>query len=159
MKCCPTDKLFATGDKSGRVRVWKGQNVFTEGHWHSLPIEAMAFTLDGVHLLTGGGEGVIVKWDAKTMQKLAMVPRIGSSLIGITVSYGRIVASTNANSLKVFTANLEDQLGIVGFSVKAQRKMIWQPSSKCLVLIGNDQQLQFFDPLERAQKFAVEVIR
>ena len=40
-----------------------------------------------------------------------------------------------------------------------QKKMIWHQESSCLVLIGStNQHLHFFDPLERRQKLALEII-
>jgi WD40 repeat protein len=157
---CPKngDKIVATGDKSGRVRVWRDENVFSEGHWHSLPVKALHFSPDGVHLLTGGGEGAVVKWESKTMRRLAIVPRIGTSVHRIRTSFGKVVASTGSNSLKVFTANLEDDQLIVGLGTRSPKKMVWHASTGCLVLIGTNQQIQFFDPLERCQKFALEAI-
>ena len=92
LRCPQTkDKFFASGDESGRVRIWKGENQYSDGHWHSLPIEALEFSLDSTHILSGGGEGVIVKWDVKSMRKLCVVPRIGTNLTNISLSYAKIL--------------------------------------------------------------------
>ena len=111
---------------------------------------SIEFTLDGVHILTGGGEGVIVKWDVKSMRKLSLVPRLGTTITNIFLSYEKILACTSNNNIKIFTSNLEDEGGITGFSKYAKtNKMIWHQDSSCLVLIGPTQHyLQFFDPLE-----------
>jgi len=161
LRCPQTkDKFFASGDESGRVRIWKGENQYSDGHWHSLPIEALEFSLDSTHILSGGGEGVIVKWDVKSMRKLCVVPRIGTNLTNISLSYAKILACTANNNIKIFTSNLEDEGGIIGFSTLAtSNKMIWHQDSTSLVLIGpTNHHLQFFDPLERRQKFALEII-
>ena len=41
--------------------------------------------------MTGGGEGVIVKWDVKSMRKLCLVPRLGATLTNISLSFGKIL--------------------------------------------------------------------
>ena len=55
---------------------------------------------------------------------------------------------------------MEDEGGIIGFSTLAtSNRMIWHQDSTSLVLIGpTKHHLQFFDPLERRQKFALEII-
>ena len=70
------------------------------------------------------------------------------------------LACTANNNIKIFTSNLEDEGGIIGFSTLAtSNKMIWHQDSISLVLIGpTKHHLQFFDPLERRQKFALEII-
>ena len=59
IKCCPKNKNFAVGDNSGRIRVYKDstKESFSQAHWHSLPIQALQFSQDGVHLYSGGHEG------------------------------------------------------------------------------------------------------
>ena len=156
LKCAPKGVSFATGDQSGKIRAWRGQSNFVEGHWHSLPIEALDFSLEGTHLYSGGGEGVIVKWEVKTMARLALVPRMGTNLIKITNSYDRVIAATKHNTMKVFSSNLEEQTAIVGLSAKEVTKLKWHSGS--LVLISSDHHLQFFNPLYSTQKHSLEVV-
>ena len=156
LKCAPKGVSFATGDQSGKIRAWRGQSNFVEGHWHSLPIEALDFSLEGTHLYSGGGEGVIVKWEVKTMARLALVPRMGTNLIKITNSYDRVIAATKHNTMKVFSSNLEEQTAIVGLSAKEVTKLKWHSGS--LVLISSDHHLQFFNPLYSTQKHSLEIV-
>ena len=76
------------------------------------------------------------------------------------VFFFSFLACTANNNIKIFTSNLEDEGGIIGFSTLATSdKMIWHQDSTSLVLIGpTKHHLQFFDPLERRQKFALEII-
>jgi len=94
------------------------------------------------------------------MRKLCVVPRMGTNLTNISLSYAKILACTANNNIKIFTSNLEDEGGIIGFStLVTSNKMIWHQDSTSLVLIGpTKHHLQFFDPLERRQKFALEII-
>lgn len=162
LACHPSDNVVAVADMSGRIRVFRAQEGFkffaSDVHWHSLPVEALRFTPDGVHLLSGGGEGVVLKWDAKSLRRVAVVPRIGSVISNLASSYKTVVASTQANSLKVFTSQLEDDQMIVGLTKRLPDKMFWHQATQCLVLAGGNQHIQFFDPVERTQKFAVDVI-
>lgn len=161
MKCSPKGKIFATGDKSGRIRVWKDKNVYSEAHWHSLPVEALEFSLDGVNLYSGGHEGVIVKWDIKSMQKVALVPRIGTTLCQIVCTFEKVIAVTANNFVKIFTTHLEDVSSIAGLTKNsnlALGQILHHPTTNCLVFPGSHQTLQFFDPIEKRQKFALEVI-
>ena len=162
LKCPQTkDQIVATGDKSGRVRIWRNASKFLEGHWHSLPIQALEFSLDAVHLFSGGGEGVILKWDVKNMQKLALVPRLGSTLTHISTSFGKVLTCTQNNVLKIFTSNFEDEGSISGLTTQetSLNKLKWDSESASLVLVGSTgHHLQYFDPLSKKQKSSVELI-
>ena len=158
LKCAPKGVSFATGDQSGKIRAWRGQSNFVEGHWHSLPIEALDFSLEGTHLYSGGGEGVIVKWEVKTMARLALVPRMGTNVVKITNSYDRVIAATKHNKMKVFSSNLEAETAIVGLSANEVTKLKWHSNSGCLVLISSDHHLQFFNPLHSTQKHSLEIV-
>jgi len=66
---------------SGRILVWHnfqkalkaggstsssggggGQPACTTLHWHAHPVGCLAFSGDGAHLMSGGAEGVLVRW-------------------------------------------------------------------------------------------------
>ena len=70
------------------------------------------------------------------------------------------LACTANNNIKIFTSNLEDEGAITGLSTNSTtKKMFWHQESSCLVLIGSTKHhLHFFDPIDRKQKFALEVI-
>jgi NET1-associated nuclear protein 1 (U3 small nucleolar RNA-associated protein 17) len=79
-----TDSLLAAGDVSGRIQIWhnfpaalrgaaaaRGASdstaaaalpapVATTWHWHAHPVRGLTFSADGVYLLSGGMEGVLV---------------------------------------------------------------------------------------------------
>ena len=59
IKCCPKNKHFAVGDNSGHIRVYKDstKESFSQAHWHSLSIQALQLSQDGVQLYSGGHEG------------------------------------------------------------------------------------------------------
>ena len=59
IKCCPKNKNFAVGDSAGRIRVYKDstKESFSQAHWHSLSIQALQLSQDGVQLYSGEHEG------------------------------------------------------------------------------------------------------
>ena len=69
-------------------------------------------------------------------------------------------ACTANNNIKIFTSNLEDEGAITGLNTNANtKKIFWHQDSSCLVMIGSTKHhLQFYDPIERKQKFALEII-
>ncbi len=157
--CTDSSSSFATGDASGKIRFWRNESNFNEGHWHSLPIQCLEFTADNIYLLSGGQEGVIVKWEVKTMQKLCLVPRLNSTISHISSSLGLVLACTQLNTLKVFSSNFEDEGKIVGLTNMPNDKMIWHADSSSLMLIGpNRHHLQLFNPFERRAKICCETI-
>lgn len=93
------EEWFATGDKGGVVRLYRGgltqafrsapmtareawapihssshlvQLSSTPLHWHSHPVHALAFTPFGSQLLSGGEENVLVTWHLDTLKPTFM---------------------------------------------------------------------------------------
>jgi hypothetical protein len=77
----PTDSVLALGDATGRILTWHNFNQALETrdsgtaaaapavsalppcttvHWHASAVGALAFSLDGAYLYSGGQEGVLV---------------------------------------------------------------------------------------------------
>lgn len=127
----PTELVVASGDKSGKIFVWRNSNddpnrfFSTQMHWHSLPVRALAWTnnifSDSKHLYSGGEEGAILKWDTRSARRVGIVPRIGCTIAHISADSGTVVAVNSNNSLKLFSTTFEDIASIVGL---AQRKSV-----------------------------------
>lgn len=91
----PTENYFATGDESGRIRVWygvlEGKNKGVEGrstsllHWHVHPVSSLRFTPNGAYLISGGEESVLVLWQLSTGTK-EFIPRLGAPIKTISIS-------------------------------------------------------------------------
>ena len=123
--CHPsTDKVAVTGDTSGKIKIWRQKRDFeffpSEVHWHSLPVRSLSFSTEGVYFFSGGGEGAILKWDLASARRVAIVPRLGSTVTTIAASHTSVVAATDTNALKIFTANLDDSEMITGLTLEKQ---------------------------------------
>ena len=100
------------------------------------------------------------------MKQVGIVPRIGSSLLQIVCTFEKVICVNSTNAIKIFTTHLEDVSVITGLAKCKQtaddftkNSMLHHSPTNCLVVLGSgQQQLQFFDPIERRQKLALEAI-
>ena len=96
----PTEEYFATGDQTGRIRLWfclenetatpssKTRRAQTTAmHWHAHAVLGLAFSPNGVYLLSGGEESVLVIWHLDSGKK-DFVPRVGSPIVSVTTVGG-----------------------------------------------------------------------
>lgn len=96
----PSEEYFATGDVTGRIRLWYCLNAnsaaFTSTgvektaqtttlHWHAHAVSSIAFTSNGAYLLSGGEEAVLVIWQLNSGKK-EYVPRVGAPIVHVSVS-------------------------------------------------------------------------
>ncbi|KIO25200.1 hypothetical protein M407DRAFT_25424 [Tulasnella calospora MUT 4182] len=97
--CHPSHNYFATGDKSGHIRIWdclqdESQLTFEKlgvaktpttrlMHWHAHEVGALAFTPNGAFLISGGVEAVMVLWNMDSGRR-GNVPRVGAPIQGIS---------------------------------------------------------------------------
>ena len=117
-------QIAITGDSTGRIQIWRQKNDFqffaTEVHWHSLSVSCFAFSPEGVYFFSGGGEGAVLKWELVSGRRVALVPRLGSTVTSISASDASVIVSTDTNLLKVFTPNLDDDQMITGLTKEIQ---------------------------------------
>ncbi len=113
-----------TGDSAGKIKIWRQKQDFqffySEVHWHSLPVRSLSFSTEGVYFFSGGGEGAVLKWDLASARRVAIVPRLGSTVTAIATSHSSVIAATSTNAIKIFTANLDDSEMITGLTKEAQ---------------------------------------
>lgn len=77
----PQNKYIATGDVEGQIVLWhdftsKEDVKCTHLHWHAHSVSALNFSNDGIYLLSGGEEAVLVLWQLDTGSK-QFLPRLG----------------------------------------------------------------------------------
>ena len=122
----PTELCVATGDKSGKICVWRNShddpNRFfaTQMHWHSLPVRSLSWMnnapSDSRHLFSGGEEGALLKWDTRSAKRIGIVPRFGCTITYISAFSETVVTVNSNNSIKLFSATLEDITTMVGLA-------------------------------------------
>lgn len=109
----PDGSQLAAGDGTGRILIWHdvsltlasqvakrseagGESTLryeeppvTTVHWHAHAVGCLLFSLDGIYLLSGGQEAVLVMWEAASGRR-AYLPRLGAPLAGIACCEGDI---------------------------------------------------------------------
>eukprot|EP00914_Ancora_sagittata_P008800 GHVO01017066.1.p1 GENE.GHVO01017066.1~~GHVO01017066.1.p1 ORF type:complete len:838 (+),score=153.61 GHVO01017066.1:27-2516(+) len=102
------------GGKSSTVYAVRGYD-----HWHAHPVSSLIFSSDGLSLISGGEEGVLVSYnlDIHTRQYL---PRLGSPILNISVyntkypnRYEYIILGMANNSFILIDTNTNTIHGII----------------------------------------------
>ncbi|TKY89507.1 hypothetical protein EX895_002038 [Sporisorium graminicola] len=197
----PTDSTrLVTGDATGRIRVWYClQNSFMapskdEGddgmerhapstvlHWHAHAVSSLCFSPNGVHLLSGGEEGVLVVWHLGASGNAAsreFVPRLGAPLSAIAVANGldgreqeyavsladgsiTFVSSMTLKPTRTFTRiKIDASRHLPGASIPTDTPvpLAVHPASRNIVLLaGHPSSLQFYDPIKDINTMELEV--
>ncbi|XP_065319698.1 uncharacterized protein LOC135927564 isoform X2 [Gordionus sp. m RMFG-2023] len=85
----PISLSVATGDNTGQILLWndvhKKHPIRSVYHWHTFPLHTLAFSTEGSYLLSGGKEGVLIKWDLKNEDRL-FLPRFECPIEKIVIS-------------------------------------------------------------------------
>jgi len=160
--------LIATGNQEGRATFWynfcESDFATTSLHWHAHPLHAIAFSVDGAYMFTGGEEAVLVIWQMETKRK-QFLPRLGSIIRHISLSPdGSIYALALAdNSLKFVDAiSSKPTLTVRGLALahslpgerkarggvgRSRERLVADPRSCTLLCRGVPGRLQVYDPL------------
>jgi len=165
----PQDEFIATADSRGEITLWYHRASKAGGKtktktllWHTRAVRGLSFTTDGVYLLSGGAEGVLVTWQLETGMK-QFLPGMGSRFSGITVSSDSTYycLALKDNSLKIINAiSSSPERSIQGFKhgpKQWEKPMIMvEPRNHLVVtnsLLGS---LQFYNPL--TDRFSFELM-
>ena len=101
----PVSRIVAAGDSSGRIMVYscldQPQPSKSILHWHSLPVTALAWSLEGSVLYSGGGEAVLCKWRQEEGTKPNFIPRIGGPVTGLASGAGVNAVQLENNKIKI----------------------------------------------------------
>uniref|UniRef100_A0A1B6EFG8 WD repeat-containing protein 75 second beta-propeller domain-containing protein n=1 Tax=Clastoptera arizonana TaxID=38151 RepID=A0A1B6EFG8_9HEMI len=162
--CHPEQCIIAFGDNTGRIVVWTHsadsarescpKAIF---HWHTLPVRHVEFSATGSYLYSGGGEGVMVRWNVESPNIRNFLPRLPAPVEHISLSNDNqiIAISTSDNGIQLVDAqnrlfcviqNLTWGICVVKGSTLFPVGLTWDPLTKCLVLNGRPGHLQFYNP-------------
>lgn len=170
----PSAPAIAVGETSGKIHLWyvlgipKDQKpVQSMFHWHAHGVNAISFTVDGVYMLSGGEEGVLVIWQLETRTR-QFLPHLGSDIQYICTSPDQLtyMLRLKDNSLRLVSAvNLSIKHSINGLkAVNVNQKtypfatgLVTDPRSKTIVMNGYPGAIQFYDHSTDSSVREVEV--
>lgn len=155
VRCHPEEKTLACGDESGRILLFSGLENRDELraaksilHWHTLPVTALSWSLEGGHIYSGGGERVLCKW-LPDCAKPTFLPRLSSSILGIEVSETSTAVKLANNSVLILGREDKPSGELVGLSRNSSgwpAGLAWDERSKSLLLNGIVGHVQVFHP-------------
>lgn len=168
--CHPSECVVATGDDHGRVILWSNalhsnHPVRSIYHWHTLPVADLAFSPEGSHIYSGGGESVLIKWNLFSEEK-AILPRLGAPIEGIiSASDNSYVMTTHSdNVLQVINAQRNIVQVIQGLTRNQPLYqkvlpvgLLYDAHLKTLVMNGKAGHLQFFDLKQDKLMFNLDI--
>jgi len=150
----PREKLVAAGDASGRIFVLTGLGDQLSParavlHWHSLPVSALSWSLEGSYLYSGAGERVLVKWRINDNSRPSFLPRLAGGLVGVSVGLGVSAVQLDDNSVVVLDNQDRPQAQLTGLTRSAAvwpAGLTWDSRAQAVVMNGRVGQLQVFKP-------------
>ncbi|KAI9307908.1 WD40-repeat-containing domain protein [Cunninghamella echinulata] len=155
----PVKNYLAIGQRTGRITFYY---CFTEEtiekpvteshHWHHKEVKSLKFMDDGMYLLSGGRESVLVIWQLETNNK-RFYPRIGGDInfINITPDYQHYCVSISDNSIRfinAFSQSMEQVIqGVQQEFGNTNELIMVEPKNNHLVLTKSERgSIQFYDP-------------
>ncbi|XP_036441207.1 WD repeat-containing protein 75 [Colossoma macropomum] len=165
--CHPKDDCIATGHEDGKIRLWRNFNqkkeyTYSTQHWHHDAVSALCFTPEGMHLLSGGVESVLVQWHCDEVNKKDFLPRLGGAISHICVSPdGQMYSTSHSdNKINIIHCSLKLSAVIQGL-VKGN---IWtdlmiDPRTRALVMNGRPGHLQFYSLQQDKQLYSLDIVQ
>mmetsp|Transcript_10838 Transcript_10838/g.33238 ORF Transcript_10838/g.33238 Transcript_10838/m.33238 type:complete len:844 (+) Transcript_10838:108-2639(+) len=154
----PEDGSIAVGDEKGVVTIYhnvlrqcaghiRGRKKLdvdkvrqSRMHWHASAVLSLSYMVEGVNLLSGGHEGVIVRWDLANGRR-RFLPRLGGALLAIAPNpSGTVYAVSCADNSVQFVS-------MTSFSVEAFVRGLRCPDSYKLESAGDNKISLLPDPL------------
>ncbi|XP_043105326.1 WD repeat-containing protein 75 [Puntigrus tetrazona] len=166
--CHPTDDCIATGHADGKIRLWrnfihKKEYTYSTHHWHHNAVNTLCFTPEGTHLLSGGIESVLIQWQYGAGNKKEILPRLGGSILHISVSSdGQLFCTSHLdNKIKIIESSFK-VCGVIQGLVKGDgvlTDLMIDPHSKALVLNGKPGHLQFYSLLRDKHLYDLDIVQ
>ncbi|XP_054262559.1 WD repeat-containing protein 75-like [Macrosteles quadrilineatus] len=151
----------AAGDDTGRILYWPqalSSNARGVFHWHTLPVHTITFSPSGSYMYSGGGEGVMVRWNVEAPNVRHFLPRLPAPIVHLVVSEDNqyVAVATQDNGIQVVDAQNKVSCviqrltwGVTPVPGLSQVGMfpaglVWDSRSRSMVLNGRPGHLQFF---------------
>ncbi|XP_044765925.1 WD repeat-containing protein 75 [Coccinella septempunctata] len=166
LECHKQEEIVLTGDSEGKVILWR--NIFSTNpaksvyHWHTLPVNCLAFSSSGSYFYSGGNESVLVRWDWENSQDKKFLPRLSGYIkeIGVSSRSQLLAIFTSNNEVKIVDSNLNNISSIQHFVVgdNYESGIVLDSRTKALVMNGNIGQLQFYHPKTDSLLYSIDVV-
>ncbi|XP_047366330.1 WD repeat-containing protein 75 isoform X1 [Vespa velutina] len=167
----PEDECVATGDSTGRVVLWK--NLFLTRphtavyHWHTLPVTEIAFSKTGVHMYTGGGECVLVKWTIGAPLEKSFLPRLPAPIKHLTIAPDNIYVAVSTLDNGIIVVNPQRKLTSViqnftwGIALSCKdlfpAGLVVDPRTNSLVLNSRTGHVQFYSTHTKSLLYNIHI--
>jgi len=154
----PAEGCISTADCSGRIQLW--YELDTEDanheprtatmHWHAHAVPALAFSVDGTFLVSGGEEMVLVVWQLATGQQ-QFLPRLGEAITSVATEatgtlYGCVCGDNAIRIVDAASMDLAQYIqGVYRASKQLSTGLLIEPRNGAAVFSGRAGTLQFFD--------------
>lgn len=172
--CHPEECIIASGDNTGRIVLWKqpldngNKTPRTVCHWHTLPVEYIAFSASGSYMYSGGNEGVLVRWNVESPNIRNYLPRLpaGIAYIAVASDNQTIAVATKDNGIQLVDPqnkincviqNLTWGVNCVPGAKLFPAGIIWDPRTGCVILNGRPGHLQFYNPQDSSLLYNLDI--
>uniref|UniRef100_A0A8B9K532 WD repeat domain 75 n=1 Tax=Astyanax mexicanus TaxID=7994 RepID=A0A8B9K532_ASTMX len=165
--CHPKDDCIATGHEDGKIRLWRNFNqkkeyTYSTQHWHHNAVSSLCFTPEGMHLLSGGVESVLVQWHCEEVNKKDFLPRLGGAISHIAVSSdGQMYCTSHSdNKINIIHCSFKLSAVIQGL-VKGNiwTDLVIDSRTKALVMNGRPGHLQFYSLQQDKQLYSLDIVQ
>ncbi|KAL1517211.1 hypothetical protein ABEB36_001005 [Hypothenemus hampei] len=165
VSCHPCEEMILTGDDTGRIVLW--QNLFSKKtqavyHWHTLPVQCMAFSTFGSYFYSGANEAVLVKWQIDNPKVKQFLPRLPAGIVQLAVSDNNafVAVATSDNAVRIVDSRMI-QAGVIQHMVLGNQLecgICYDHVSKSLVMNGNVGCVQFYSPDDMSLLYNVDIV-
>ncbi|ERL83484.1 WD repeat-containing protein 75-like [Dendroctonus ponderosae] len=163
--CHPEEEIVITGDDTGRVVLWQGifskktQAVF---HWHTLPVNCVAFSTLGSHFYSGANESVLVKWIIENPSIKQFLPRLPAGIAQLAVSDNNayVAVATSDNAIRIIDSRMS-QVGLIQqlvLGTNYESGITYDPITRSIVMNGNVGCVQFYSPSDMSLLYNVDIV-
>lgn len=169
----PQEKLIAAGAKNGEIYIWYLPSDLLSTKelkkkiilWHTTPVRSIAFSPDGLNLLSGGDEQTLVIWHLESWRN-QFLPQLEANFVGISISPDAVhyALLLDDNSIRIVDAYLRRiERTINCFKLDSLKKSKWQRPKAVIapnnLMVTNNVTgyLQFFNVISDRFVFDVQV--
>ncbi|OEH78287.1 wd g-beta repeat-containing protein [Cyclospora cayetanensis] len=120
-------------------------------HWHAHAVSSLAFSSDGLVLLSGGEEGVLVMWQLQQNFSKQFVPRLGAPILHISPAWIEVLGALPSRNVTIEQQQRMDLLAVCCADNCIRQR--GGSRSDLLLLCSSESCLQAVDPRTGEEAF------